>query len=67
MSKAEYQRISGDNKHRWECTRPDCQIAVTVPVASRLDAIVDKLTTLATKAELTEGLESIKDCLERVT
>lgn len=60
MSKAEYQRISGYNKHRWECTRTDCQIAVAVPVASKLDAILDKLSSLTTKAELTEGLKSIK-------
>lgn len=35
--------------------------------ASKLDAILDKLSSLATKAELTEGLNSIKDDLVRVT
>lgn len=60
MSKAEYQHISGYNKHRWEWSRTDCQIAVAVPVASKLDAILDKLSSLTTKAELTEGLKSIK-------
>lgn len=53
-----------DNKHRWECTRTDCQIAVAVNVASKLGAILDKLSTLATKA--TKPID-MKDDLVRVT
>lgn len=67
MPKAEYQRISSDNNYKWVCTRTDCKKASTDPINGKLDAILAKLSSLATKVELAEGLKSIKKDLDKVT
>lgn len=67
MLKAEYQRLSSDSNLKWRCTRTDCKKSSANPVDEKLDAILSKLSSLATKTELSEGLNTIKEDLKLVT
>lgn len=67
MPKAEYQRISSDTRIKWQCTRTDCGKATSDSVSNKLDEILSKLSSLATKVELADGLKSIKEDLDKVT
>lgn len=67
VSKSEYQRFSNDNSIKWYCHRTDCKKTVADPIDAKLDAILSKLSSLATKTELSEGLQLIKQDLELVT
>lgn len=67
MPKSEYQRICSDNNIKWECSRTDCKRVTVDPIDSKLDAILSKLSSLATKEELSDGLNLIKQDLQIVS
>lgn len=66
MPKAKYQRISSDRGIKWRCARTDCK-STDDPINGKLDAILNMLSSLATKTELANRLESIKNKLDKVT
>lgn len=67
MSKTDYQRISSDNNIKWHCGRADCGRIPADPINVKLDEILSRLSSLATKQELADGLREIKQDLDRVT
>lgn len=67
MPKADYQRLCSDKNLKWKCTRTDCNKSSGDSVDAKLDAILSKLSSLATKTELSDGLNAIKQDLKVVT
>ncbi|KAG8251593.1 hypothetical protein J6590_075777, partial [Homalodisca vitripennis] len=56
-----------DNNIKWECNRTDCKRVTIDPIYSKLDEILSKLSSLATKDELSDGLNLIKQDLQIVS
>lgn len=67
MSKTEDQHMCGDNNIKWTCNRADCNRTTADPIHSKLDKILSRLSSLATKEELTDGLKLIKQDFDKVT
>lgn len=63
MPKAEYQRISGDNRIKWACNRADCIPNSDLPQTLLLNQLT-KLTNIIT--DLSEKVDSLKSLPAKV-
>lgn len=66
MSKAEYQRISGNNNLTWNCTRTDCLQSSNQPfglLLNQLTVLTDKITDLSVKVDTLTSLPAKVDNL----
>lgn len=69
MSKQEYQRISGDNNVKWNCTRTDCMKS---PVGSAknddlMNSIVSQLASLAKNVtEMSSKIDKLIDIPQKI-
>lgn len=61
MSKTEYQKMSGNTAIKWYCTRTDCIVPSTQPLAlisSQMSAVITKLDDLLGKVEKIDNISS---------
>lgn len=66
MSKAEYQRISGNNKVKWYCSRTDCLPPSNQPqdlLLKQLSLLTEKITELSNKVDALTSLPAKVDNL----
>lgn len=59
ISKSEYQRISGDNKIKWICSRVDCLALTDQPLdnmSTQMTSVLTKLDALLTKVDKIDDL-----------
>lgn len=66
MSKPEYQRISGNNKIKWYCSRTDCLPPSNQPrdlLLNQLSILTDKITELTNKVDSLTSLPAKVDSL----